>query len=364
MNATQRPEVQTLGLFEQRIAGDDSLLKLAARRFQEAGMGTEMHASSSEQLEWLLGFRLSDAPLVLHLPRDESLLASHSVERILRFARGFAGRLRGMVLHDERALVSQSEQYLAAARSLNGELEKIAHSPWLLIEYAVGLEPVDFIEFFSTVADLGRVSACIDIGHVGIRAARAAFAARHRGEDVCSLKTQPPHLPTLLPEVEEAVACGVATVLDVVEAICGLHKPVHFHLHDGHPLSTFSPFGVSDHLSFFREIPLNFEYQGKPGVAPMFGPEGLARVVKRALDACGAADLSFTLEIHPSGERLALGEAAALFTHWTDKTNAEQMNHWLSVLGQNHALLQRAIRTASSTRAHGEHSNPIPRAVP
>jgi len=116
-------------------------------------------------------------------------------------------------------------------------------------------------------------------------------------------------------------------------------------LHDAHPLSTFSPFGVSDHLSFLAEIPIRFDYHGRRSVPPMFGPAGLGRIVAKAIEAVGG--VSFTLEIHPTAERLALGDAAALFGHWQDKTNAEQMNHWLSVLGRNHALLLESIKAVS-----------------
>jgi hypothetical protein len=79
----------------------------------------------------------------------------------------------------------------------------------------------------------------------------------------------------------------------------------------------------------------------------MFGPEGLAKVASRAVQSMAARGVSFTLEIHPTFERLSLGDAAPLFGHWTDKTNAEQMNHWLGVLIQNHELLQHAIKAAS-----------------
>ena len=67
--------------------------------------------------------------------------------------------------------------------------------------------------------------------------------------------------------------------------------------------------------------------------------------------------LSFTLEIHPTGGRLGLADAAGLFRHWTDKTNAEQMNHWLSVLQVNHALLRQAIQDAPPAA-------PVERAAP
>ena len=37
--------------------------------------------------------------------------------------------------------------------------------------------------------------------------------------------------------------------------------------------------------------------------------------------------------------RLPLADAAPLFTRWRDLTNAERMNYWLSVLGENALLL-------------------------
>src|SRR5436305_461690 len=147
MNYSSQPRSLTLGLFEKRIEGDDCLMELARRRFQQAGMGAEMHAGTPEQLYGLMKFRPSEeAPVVVHL----------------------------------------------------------------------------------------------------------------------------------------AVHAAPATVLDVVENLGALGKPVHFHLHDAHPLSTFSPFGVSDHLSFLAEIPLRFDYPGRRSLPLMFGPPGLGRIVAKA----------------------------------------------------------------------------------
>ena len=42
MNQSNQPPL-TLGLFEKRIDGDDCLLDLARLRFQQAGLGAEMH---------------------------------------------------------------------------------------------------------------------------------------------------------------------------------------------------------------------------------------------------------------------------------------------------------------------------------
>jgi len=350
MSKLDPSKVMTLGLFEKRIEGDNCLLELAHRRFQQAGMGTEFHADTPENLERMLKFRPSEnSPVIVHLPRDLHLTEEQSQRRILDFATHFARRVWGMVIHDHAALAARAQDYIAAAWKLDDQLEKIPACPMLFVEYAVGLEPGDFTRFFSAIPDLDRISACIDIGHVGIRMTRANYARNHGGDDICALKSQSNRLPEVMADVEAAVVSGAAAVLDLVETIAALKKPVHFHLHDCHPLSTFSPFGVSDHLSFFTEIPLNFEYRGSRAVAPMFGPDGLSKLVTRAIELMGPRRSSFTLEIHPVSERLPLGEDAPLFGHWTDKTNAEKMNHWLSVLSRNHLLLRQAIQAASTS---------------
>jgi hypothetical protein len=352
MMTVEKFNVTTLGLFEKRMPGDDCLLELARRRFLEAHMGIEIHAGTPGQLDSLLRYRpFADAPVVIHLPRDFDLVDALSQKQILDLAAHGAGKVSGMVLHDSAAMATRADDYINAAWKLDSQLEKIEKHPTLFVEYAAGLEPADFTRFFSSILDLGAISACIDIGHVGIRAARVAFARKHPGQDVCSLKYQPPELPKMLDDVHAAIRSGTETVFNLVEEICALKRPLHFHLHDGHPLSACSPFGVSDHLSFFAEIPLNFEHQGRRALAPMFGPEGLSRLLARTLDLVGSRPISFTLEIHPTAERLALGDAAALFEHWTDKTSAEQTNHWLAVLSRNHALLRAAIPSSSTQNA-------------
>ncbi len=338
--------VKTLGLFEKRIQGDDCLMQLAQRRFAQARMAAEMHAVTAEDLDWSLKFRPEKDPVVVHLPRDFDLAQEQTCQRIVEFAKRFAGQVYGFVIHDHAALATKKNDYVAAAWKLEEQLERIEQCPMLFVEYAAGLEPVDFAGFFSAIPDLDRISACIDIGHVGIRAARAAYAANHKGEDVCDLKSQGPPLRKAIADVEQAVAAGPVTVLELLEVVSKLKKPMHFHLHDGHPLSTFSPFGVSDHLGFEVEIPINFEHRGRRTLPTMFGADGLRKVVRRALELLDPKRLSFTLEIHPAGGRLDLGDASTLFEHWADKTNAEQMNHWLALLARNHQLLRQAIRAA------------------
>ena len=234
---------------------------------------------------------------------------------------------------------------MRAAREMESLLAKIDRCPMVFIEYAVGLEPATFAAFFGSIRELARISACIDIGHVVIRQARAAYSEIHPGQDICALKSRDALLPQVMAEVEATVKAAPAQVLELVEVLGALGKPLHFHLHDAHPLSTFSPFGVSDHLSFLTEIPIRFDYRGQRSVPPMFGPAGLGRIVAKAMEASGG--VSFTLEIHPTADCLPLGDAEPLFGHWRDKTNAEQMNHWLSVLGRNHALLLESIKAVS-----------------
>jgi len=57
----------------------------------------------------------------------------------------------------------------------------------------------------------------------------------------------------------------------------------------------------------------------------------------------GGAPASLTLEIHQVEGRRPLADAAGLFRHWRDLTNAERMNHWLAVLGEHAALVTAAL---------------------
>jgi hypothetical protein len=345
MTKVIQPQVATLGLFEQRFSGDHSLIKLASRVFGAAMIGAELHGGTADHFKWLLSFVPSpETPVTFHLPRDFNITDQTTRARILDLARHFSARVLGLILHDHQDLIARPAEYRDAAERLNAELERIDPCPMLFIEYAAGIPPQEFARFFDSTLEQTRIGACIDVGHVGIRAARAAFDVRHPGQDVCALKSQTQHVAQLMADIDAAVQEGAEAAFHLVGQLSQSNKPIHFHLHDGHPLSTFSPFGVADHLSFFAEIPLNFEYRGARTVATMFGQEGLSRIVGRALKPARSAPVSFTLEIHPTGERLALDQADPLFVHWTDKTHAEKMNHWLQLLSDNHSALSLAIQ--------------------
>jgi hypothetical protein len=341
-----------LGLFDKRIDGDDCLLELARRRFQATGLGAEMHAGTPEQLEWMLKFRpFPDTPVVVHLARDLHLMVPDHRQRILRFAAQFAGRIHGMVMHDHPDMLRQGAEYLESVRELAVALQSIQQCPLLFIEYATGLSPHDYARCLATMRNLGAISACVDIGHVGGWCARQAYAQLHPGESVFALKQQNDRLPRVIADVEQAVQTALPAVVELIAALGKLGKPVHFHLHDGHPLSTINPLGISDHLSFLRELRLGFEYLGRRATPLLFGPSGLERITVQALRSLGPARVSFSLEIHPTTDQLDLGDSAPLFRHWHDKTNAERMNHWLAELGENQALLKTLLQKAAVVEA-------------
>jgi hypothetical protein len=114
-------------------------------------------------------------------------------------------------------------------------------------------------------------------------------------------------------------------------------KPVHFHLHDGHPVVG----GLPDHFGFQSRVPVPFWFDGRRSLSPLYGPMGLAQIVRTACAALGEA-CSLTLEIHQVEARLPLGDARDLFSRWDDTTNAERTNAWLAVLA-GHADLVRAV---------------------
>ncbi len=329
-----------MALFQKRIEGDDTLLQLASIRFRESGLGTEFYADTPSELDWLLGFVPSpECPVVVHLPRKINILERESRRLILDFASKYSGRIYGLVIHDQYEIVDCLSGYIEALQTIQSALAALHEGPLLFIEYAVGLEPNLFIDLFTHIHHLKQVSACVDIGHVGMRQAREDFLLHHPEKDVCALSPHDTSLKEVIEDVESAVHTALPTVLNVIQKLGNLKKPLHLHLHDGHPLSTFSAFGVSDHISFLSEIPIPFEYRGGKRLKPMFGPFGLTDIVGETVKVLDTELLSFTLEIHPADKGIPLGNASHLFNHWKDRTNAERMNSWLITIQQNQSLL-------------------------
>lgn len=335
-------------LFQQRIAGDDALLKLAGLRFAQMGVAAEVYADTPDQLEYVLRFvPAQPRSPVVHLNRGVDVLHERGRATVREFADRFAGRVAGLVVHDHREMGTQTDRLLAGLHELNTRLRERPGGPVVFLEYAAGLDPGWFVEVAERLQDAERVSCCIDIGHLGIKQASARFWLRHPGLGLGHLTTADYRLPDLVGDVQDAVGGALTDVLDVIRSLGRLGKPLHFHLHDGHPLIA----GLADHFSFLTRLPIPFAYQGRQSLSTMYGPDGLATIVATALDACPPQALSFTLEVHQVEGRLPLADAAWLFRHWRDITNAERMNYWLSVLSDNAMLISRnAVERAP---AHG-----------
>src|SRR3954470_24620890 len=111
--------VPVRALFQQRIAGDDALLRLAARRFAEAGMPAEVYADHPDDLSRLLEYVPDNEALpVVHLNRRVDLVDAAGRATIEEFADGFAGRVAGLVIHDRRAMRDRLPDVVEALRDV------------------------------------------------------------------------------------------------------------------------------------------------------------------------------------------------------------------------------------------------------
>jgi hypothetical protein len=339
----RRPALSPVhGLFQKRIDGDDALLELARLRFAQAGLGAEVYAGTPDELDWILKYvPPHQTPPVVHLSRTMNLMREADRQLMIEYGRRFAGRIRGLVIHDRREQYADLEALTAAAEEIESVFSNITGEPCLFIEYAAGIDLDLFAEMMLMMRGVKHVSACIDIGHVGIRQTWDTFRLRRAGADVCSLRPWDPLLREVVEDVQDAVASALPALLGLITALGPLGKPLHFHMHDAHPLRD----GVPDHASFLTLIAIPFEHGGRRSLPPLFGPEGLSRIVAHAVESCGPDQVSFTLEIHEQGGRLPLDDAASLFAHWRDTTNAERMNQWLAVLAQNCVVLRWALQS-------------------
>lgn len=325
---------QLRGLFEQRHAGDEALLRLMRLRFEQAGIGAELHPRDPDDLERLLAFAPQDGPLpTAHLARDLDLLSAEDRACVATFARRFSGRMAGFVVHDQPHMADRTDALVAALRTLDDDIA--GHGPVVFVEYASGHPPGWFADLGMRVADLASVSFCIDIGHVGLHQAHRAFAASTPDVGLERLRSGGELLARHVDQLEDAVATALPTVLALTRDLARAGKPLHLHLHDAHPLIP----GLSDHVSFLSRVPLPFDHRGRRSLDTMFGPDGLCEIVDTAVSSSADAPPSLMLEIHQVEGRRPLDDAADLFGHWTDRTNAERTNHWLAVLAENARLL-------------------------
>lgn len=328
-----------LGIFNRMIEGDDALLVLAALRYAEAGIGAEMYPWGPEYLPVVRNFLPETSVCTIHLARDLDSSTPMGREQILAYARTAGGRLRGMVTHDNPNLVANPDATYEGYARLDEFLNKV-DGPALYVEYACGLPFVQFRDLVRGFERFRKIGACIDIGHLAIRACQEEYARTHPGEDICAIKPDHPNLPALLPEIEAAADQAFERVLDITADITALQIPLQLHLHNGHPLSTFSRYGVCDHLPFFWSIPLPFEHQGRRSVDGIYTIKRLERLIAVLRKGGKLTRLNYMLEIHPQPGRRPLGEYEYLFQHWQDTRNAEEMNYWLDLITQNAAILR------------------------
>jgi hypothetical protein len=348
MNRTEPDSGEAPGylhaLFQQRVDGDDALLRLAGLRFAQMGVAAEVYADSPDQLEYVLRFVPPHRRLpVVHLNRRINVLHERGRAVVREFASRFAGRIAGLVVHDSREMGEQADRLIAAMRELDTFLCAEPDDLIVFLEYAAGHEPGWFVDVAERLQDAGRVSCCIDVGHIGIRQASFRFAREHPGLSIGNLSVADDRLPELAADVQDAVGSALGDLLDVIRSLGRLGKPIHFHLHDGHPLVR----GLSDHFSFLTQLPIPFSYNGRRSLSMMYGPGGLTSIVSAAIEACRPRGVSFTIEVHQVEGRLPLADAAWLFPHWRDTTNAERMNYWLYVLAENAMLVSQSIAECS-----------------
>lgn len=334
MTAGDPPPVRAL--FQRRISGDDALLGLAALRFRQAGMAVELYAETQQELERLLRFVPESEVLpTVHLDRRIDVLGRDGRETVARFQRRFGGRIAGFVVHDRPAMASRLDATALALRVLDDQSSS-AGSPTVFLEFANGLDPEQFVTLAELIADAETSSVCVDVGHVGIRQARLEIGRRLGSRGAPGVFD--PALALTIEPIAEAIESALAAVTTMVDALGAIAKPVHFHLHDGHPLTS----GLADHLSFLTRVPTPFPFRGLYSLPQLYGPRGLATILRHAQRM--SAQPTYTLEIHQVEGRLPLRDAQPLFAHWMDLTNAERMNYWLAVLAENHLLATELLR--------------------
>ena len=92
----------------------------------------------------------------------------------------------------------------------------------------------------------------------------------------------------------------------------------------------------------------------------MYGPSGLAAIVSTASlrQRPRRPSRSRSRSTKPKAVLPLLADAAGLFSHWRDTTNAERMNYWLSVLSENAMLITRQRDGCSAIPADGSSRSP------
>jgi hypothetical protein len=123
-------------LFLERYAGDDALLKLAGLRFRQQGLAAELYADTPDQLDRVLPYVPPHPRLpTVHLNRSLNMLRERDLDVVEEFAGRFAGRLSGLVVHDQPEMGEQTESLVAALQDLDGRLARWPDAPWVFLEW-------------------------------------------------------------------------------------------------------------------------------------------------------------------------------------------------------------------------------------
>ena len=132
-------------LFQQRVDGDDALLRLAGLRFAQMGTAAEVYAHAGPSRA-CPAVRALPCALACRPPEPwHQRAAEAGPRRGEEFADRFAGRVAGLVVHDKREMAAQTDRLLAALRELNLACER-PDGPLVFLEYAAGLDRGWFVE--------------------------------------------------------------------------------------------------------------------------------------------------------------------------------------------------------------------------
>ncbi len=333
------------GIFQKHYKGDDALLQLAAQRLHESGLGFETYAESEADLLSKLRFIPSTTQTCfVHLPRHYKIFSQTDRDRIIEIMSCNHPAFKGSILHDQLDIKDNFEAYISQLKFINSALQQQDISGrHLFIEYAAGIDPYLFLRMVEALHPFELISCCIDIGHLGLHLAEKYFSLVHADRPLCHYSPDEPGLSDLIEIMDDSLHKAFRASLTIIEKIISFDKNVHFHLHDAHPLSTVSPYGVSDHLGFLDLLPVPFSFQGRNVLTPMFGPSGIDEILSLIFRCGQIGQSSFTLEIHPQEGRIPLKRHAPLFGHWQDLTNAERMNYWLECMIKNAQLVLQII---------------------
>src|SRR5262249_38901784 len=155
-------------------------------------------------------------------PRNIRLLEAKGRDAVCAFAARFAREAAGLVVHDQLETASRFDDYVAAVRDLDARLRGLGPGPTVHIEDAAGGPAEAFVALLEAVRDCERVSACVDISHIGIRQCQRAYDRLHPGEEVCHLKWHDPRLPGRVNDVQAACGTALPVVCQTVAAIARL----------------------------------------------------------------------------------------------------------------------------------------------